>query len=170
VTDDAVPERQPSILAADVDRQAVVVRLQAAVGEGRLDLEESGQGASAAHAVVMMAELDALVADLPREASPQIVGTRTPEVVSSVFGDIKVSGGTVPRRASTVFGDVDVILAEGVDGELHGRTVFGALRLRSLAPGESPSRWKALLDRLARSDPAPLQPPVPPPPVPPPGH
>jgi len=84
-----------------------------------LDLEESGQGASAAHAVVMMAELDALVADLPREASPQIVGTRTPEVVSSVFGDIKVSGGTVPRRASTVFGDVDVILAEGVDGELH---------------------------------------------------
>jgi hypothetical protein len=194
-----------------------------------LDLDEFGQRASAAYAAVMMAELDALVADLPRETSPHIVGTRTPEDVSSVFGDIKVSGGTVPRRASTVFGDVrvdlrglrtdsdrielelstifgdvDVILAEGVDGELHGRTVsgarkvepapvprlagtpyivvhartvFGDLRLRSLAPGESPSRWKALLDRLAPSDPPPLlqppppvPPPPPPPPVPPPGH
>jgi Domain of unknown function (DUF1707) len=70
----------------------------------------------------------------------------------------------------TVFGDVDVIVAEGVDADLAGwsllgkRTTdlapvprlagtpriafrahafFGDLRLRSLAPGESASRWRA---------------------------
>ncbi len=88
---------------------------------------------------------------------------------------------------STVFGDIDVIVAEGVDAELRRaddvrrpqgraragaaagrhparrrprRTVFGDLRLRSLAPGESPSRWRALLDRLAERPPPP--PPSPP--------
>jgi hypothetical protein len=40
-------------------------------------------------------------------------------------------------------------------------TVFGDLRLRSLTPRESPSRWRAALDRLAG------RPPLPPPPVPP---
>jgi hypothetical protein len=223
VTDDAVPERQPAIRAADADREAVVARLQAAVGEGRLDLDEFGQRATAAYAAVTVAELDALVADLPQGAVSEIVGSRTPEDVTSVFGDVKASGGTVPRRANsvfgdvridlrslrtdadrielelgTVFGDVDVILAEGVDGELrgwtvfgarkveltpvprlagtpyvvvHARTVFGDLRLRSLAPGESPSRWKAVLDRLARTGSMPpVVPPAPPPvpPVPPP--
>jgi hypothetical protein len=78
---------------------------------------------------------------------------------------------------STVLGDVEVIVAEGVDAELNGWTILGNrrtelapvprlagtprivvrahallgdLRLRSLAPGESPSRWRALLDRLAQ--------------------
>ncbi|MBW8767887.1 MAG: hypothetical protein JF630_17290, partial [Geodermatophilales bacterium] len=80
---------------------------------------------------------------------------------------------------------VDVVVAEGVDAELHGWTVLGNrksdlapvprlagtprvvvrahavlgdLRLRSLAPGESASRWRALLDRLAQRS----QPPLPP--------
>jgi hypothetical protein len=80
----------------------------------------------------------------------------------------------------SVFGDVDVIVAEGMDAELDGwtllgkrttdlapmprlegtprvavraHTVFGNLRLRSLAPGESTTRWRALLDRLARRRP-----------------
>jgi hypothetical protein len=218
VGEDNVPERAPGIRAADADRDAVVARLQSAVGEGRLDLDEFGARASAAYAALTVAELDALLADLPQGPLAEIVGTRTPEDVSSVFGDIKMSGGTVPRRAntvfgdvridlrnlrtdadrfelelSTVFGDVDVILAEGVDGELHGRavfgdrkvelapvprlagtpyvvvharTVFGDLRLRSLAPGASPSRWKALLDRLSQPPPIPVVPPPPPrPPV-----
>jgi hypothetical protein len=141
--------------------------------------------------------------------------------VSSVFGDVRLAGPTAPQRASTVFGDVqvdlrglrtdaetvelylstvfgdvDVIVAEGVDAELHGRTlfghrrtdlaplprlagtprivvrartVFGDLRLRSLAPGESASRWGRLLEKLAqpRHTPPPptvVRPPFPPPP------
>ncbi|HEX2072863.1 MAG TPA: DUF1707 domain-containing protein, partial [Geodermatophilus sp.] len=187
--------------------------------EGRIDLDEFGQRAEAAYAAATLAELDALVADLPPEAprTVEIVGTRVPETVSTVFGDIRLEGRSVPRQVSTVFGDVrldlrglrtdahrlelvvgtvfgdvDVVVAEGVDAELQGwtvfgdrkaqlapvprlagtprivvraRTVFGDLRLRSLAPGESASRWRALLDRLAQRS---LPPPVPPPPVPPP--
>ncbi|MCF6745651.1 DUF1707 domain-containing protein [Blastococcus sp. KM273128] len=200
------PAPPPAVRVSDAERQALVVRLQKAVGEGRIDLDEFGQRAEAAYAAVTRAELDALVADLPPDAPPpvQIVGQRPAEEVTSVFGDITLAVATTPPRRvgtvfgdirldlrglrtdadridltlSTVFGDIDVILAEGVDGELHGRTifgdrklelapvprlagtplvvvhakaVFGDLRLRSLAPGESPSRWRALMDRLAQN-------------------
>jgi hypothetical protein len=205
VPDDAQPERPPVVRASDADREAIVTRLQAAVGEGRIDLDEFGQRADAAYAAVTRDELDRLVADLPTNPPRpvEIVGRRPQEEVSSVFGDVTLTVGTAPpRRASTVFGDVridlrglrtgderidlhlstvfgdiDVIVAEGVDAELRGRTVFGDrkvqlapverlagtplvvvharaifgdLRLRSLAPGESASRWTALLERLAQ--------------------
>jgi hypothetical protein len=220
VSDDASPAGPPVVRASDADREAVVSRLQTAVAEGRIDLDEFGQRAHAAYAAVTRAELDLLVADLPANAPPrvEIVGTRTPEEVSSVFGDIRLtSRSTPPRRASTVFGDIridlrglrtdadrldlylstvfgdiDVIVAEGVDAELQGRTVlgdrkvelaavqrlagtplivvhakavFGDLRLRSLAPGDSPSRWGALLERLAQRRQLQPPPPLPPPPV-----
>jgi hypothetical protein len=114
-----------------------------------------------------------------------------------VFGDIRIDlrglrtdADRLDLYLSTVFGDIDVIVAEGVDAELQGRTVlgdrkvelaavqrlagtplivvhakavFGDLRLRSLAPGDSPSRWGALLERLAQR----RQLPPPPPPAPP---
>lgn len=198
-------ERLPAVRASDADREAVVTRLQSAVGEGRINLDEFGQRADAAYAAVNRAELDLLVADLPTHPyrAVEIVGRRPQEELSSVFGDIKLAVSTAPpQRASTVFGDIridlrglrtgaeridlhlstvfgdiDVIVAEGVDAELHGRTVFGDrkvqlapverlvgtplvvvhsraifgdLRLRSLAPGESASRWTALLERLAQ--------------------
>jgi hypothetical protein len=217
--DDATP---PAVRASDADREAVVLRLQKAVGEGRIDLDEFGQRADAAYAAVTTAELELLVADLPADAPRpvEIVGTRAPETLSLVFGDITLAGGALPpRRASTAFGDiridlrglrtdadrvelhlstffgdVDVVVSEGVDAELHGgtvfgdrkvdlapvarlagaplvvvhaRTVFGDLRLRSLAPGESASLWRALMERLAqRMPPPPLpgaRPPLPPP-------
>ena len=205
MSDDAAPDRPPAVRASDADREAVVTRLQTAVGEGRIDLDEFGQRADAAYAAVTREELDLLVADLPASSARpvEIVGRRVREEISSVFGDITLAVAAVPpQRASTVFGDVridlrglrtdadrldlyistvfgdiDVIVAEGVDAELHGRTVFGDrkvqlapvarlagtplvvvharaifgdLRLRSLAPGESPSRWAALLERLAQ--------------------
>ena len=197
-------DRSPAVRASDADREAIVTRLQAALGEGRIDLDEFGQRADAAYAAVTLAELALLVADLPTNAPPvEIVGRRTAEEVSSVFGDITLAVATTPpQRAgtvfgdvridlrglrtgadridlhlSTVFGDIDVIVAEGVDAELHGRTVFGArkvqlapvqrlagtplvvvhakaifgdLKLRSLAPGDSPTRWGALMERLAQ--------------------
>ena len=207
MTDDAAgqPAQPPVVRASDADREAVVARLQTAVGEGRIDLDEFGQRAEAAYQAATRAELDLLVADLPVDAQPpvQIVGQRPQEEVTSVFGDITLAvTAAPPKRAgtvfgdvridlrglrtgadrldlylSTVFGDIDVIVAEGVDAELHGRTVFGDrkvqlapvprlagtplvvvraraifgdLRLRSLAPGESASRWTALLERLAQ--------------------
>jgi hypothetical protein len=194
----------PVVRASDADREAIVTRLQTALGEGRIDLDEFGQRATVAYEATTLAELEVVVADLPSDAPPpvEIVGTRVPEAVSSIFGDVRLAGGSVPQRASTVFGDVridlrglrtdaerielhlsavfgdvDVIVAEGVDAELHGwtvfgdrrtelapvpriagtprivvhaRTVFGDLRLRSLAPGESASWWGAFMERLAQ--------------------
>ena len=110
-------------------------------------------------------------------ASPSQAG------LSTVFGDVRIdlrglrtAVDRIDLYLGTTFGDIDVIVAEGVAAELHGRTifgdrkvelapvqrlagtplvvvhgrtVFGDLRVRSLAPGQSPSRWRALLDRLA---------------------
>ena len=217
-------ERSPVVRASDADREAVVARLQAAVGEGRLDLDEFSQRAAGAHAAVTRAELDLLVADLPSDApTGQVVGQREeddvwssfgdvklavartpPKRVGSVFGDIRIdlrglrtTAERIDLRLRTVFGDIDVIVAEGVDGELRGRTVFGDrkvelapvprapgtplvvvhakamfgdLRLRSLAPGENPSRFGAMLEKLAQRNRQPPPPPLTgaPPPFPPP--
>ena len=164
------------VRASDADREALVARLQTALAEGRIDLDEFGQRAGAAYAAVATAELAGLVADLPADAPAEIVGSRAPEEQTSVFGDITVSGPSVPLRVSTVFGDVrmdlrglrtgadrldlhlttffgdvDVVVAEGVDAQIQGRTVFGDLKLRSLAPGESASRWRQVVDRLAQA-------------------
>jgi hypothetical protein len=209
VPDELLPDRAgaeepPAVRASDAEREAAITRLQKALGEGRIDLDEFGQRASATYAAKTTAELDRVLFDLPVDAPrpPEIVGTRGPEEVGLVFGDVVLSGGTTaPRRASTVFGDItidlrgmrtdadrvdlelstvfgdiEVIVSEGVDAQLHGRTVFGDrkvdlapvrrlegtplivvrgrtifgdLRLRSLAPGASASRWRALLERLA---------------------
>jgi hypothetical protein len=212
VTDDA-QDSTPVVRASDADREVVVAQLQTALGEGRIDLDEFGQRAAVAYDATTLAELESVVADLPSDSRPpvEIVGTRAPEVVTSVFGDVKLAGGSAPQKVSTtfgdvridlrglrtdadrldlylstVFGDIEVIVAEGVDAELQGRTVFGDrrtelaavprlagtprivvharaifgdLRLRSLAPGESASRWRALMDRLAQRMPPPPDPP-----------
>jgi len=211
----------PGVRAGDADREATVARLQTAVGEGRIDLDEFSQRAAAAYEATTTTELDHLLADLPAPASAvpavgEVVGGRTSSgPVFSVFGDVKLTASTsVPQRVgtlfgdvridlrglrtsaptvelylTTVFGDVEVVVSEGVAAENEGWTVlgdrrtelapvprlpgtphvvvrgwsvFGDRRLRSLAPGESPSRWRAVLDRLADR-----RPPVPPPPAPP---
>jgi hypothetical protein len=161
VTEDS--DRTPVVRASDADREAAVARLQTALAEGRIDVDEFGQRADAAHAAVTTAELAALVADLPGAAdvvSPaEVVGTRPPERVTSFFGDVVVQGtAAVPRAVATVFGDirldlrglrstadrleinlgavfgdVDVVVDEGVDAELSGWTVFGDKRTQ-LAP------------------------------------
>ncbi len=81
----------------------------------------------------------------------------------------------------TLFGNVEVIVPEGIEAELtgftifgdrrlelaavprspqtptvhvHGMTVFGDLRIRSLAPGESGSAWRRMLDRWRGAPPS----------------
>ena len=195
---------RPVVRASDAEREATVTRLQTAVGEGRIDLDEFGQRVDAAYAATTTGELDALLSDLPGDRV-EIVGEVVvdPGPISSVFGDIELAATTgVPRKAATFFGDVridlrglrtaedtvylqlgtffgdiEVIVSEGVAAQLEGWTFFGSrktdlaavprlpgtprvvvrgwtffgdLKLRSLAPGESPSRWRAVMDRLAQ--------------------
>lgn len=90
----------------------------------------------------------------------------------------------------TVFGDVEVIVPEGIEADLsgftifgdrrlelaavprspqtpmvrvHGMSIFGDLRVRSLAPGESGSAWRRMLDRWGTPSPAKQPPPQQPP-------
>jgi hypothetical protein len=193
----------PVVRASDADREAVVTRLQTAVGEGRIDLDEFSERADAAYRATTLSELEPLVVDLPVQRVEMVGEVHEPAPVASVFGDVKLTATTaVPAKASTVFGDiridlrglrtaadtvhlqlttffgnVEVIVSEGVAAELegwtffgdrktslaavprlpgtprvvvHGWTFFGDLKLRSLAPGESPSRWRAVMDRLAQ--------------------
>jgi hypothetical protein len=209
----------PGLRAGDAEREATVTRLQEALGEGRIDLDEFGQRVEAAYAATTTTELDALLADLPAPAAAvpavgELIEERTTGPVFSAFGDVKLTATTsVPDRVSTVFGDVqidlrgmrtseetvhlqlgtvfgdvEVIVSEGVAAEIEGWTVFGDrktqlaavprlagtprvvvrgwtvfgdLKLRSLAPGESPGRWRGVLDRLSAR-----RPPLPPPPPP----
>jgi hypothetical protein len=203
---------QPQLLrASDADREAVVTRLEGALSEGRISVDEFRQRTESAYAATSGTELEPLVADLPASGTPrvQIVGSRAPRRLFSVFGDVELAGrAPVPGRVgtvlgnvridlrdlrtdaevielnlSTVLGDIDVVVSEGVDAELNGWTVLGNrttelapvprlagtprvvvrahavlgdLKLRSLAPGESVSRWRALLDRLAERPRPPL--------------
>jgi hypothetical protein len=193
----------PVVRASDAEREAVVTRLQTAVGEGRIDLDEFGERVGIAYTAATTAELDALLVDLPGDRV-EIVGevahpgpltsvfgdvrlTATvgvPERATTVFGDVRIdlrglrtSADTVNLQLGTVFGDVDVIVSEGVAAQIDGWTVFGDrrtdlaavprlagtprvvvrawsvfgdLKLRSLAPGQSPSRWRSVMERLAQ--------------------
>jgi hypothetical protein len=189
------PSPQPETLrASDADRQAAVERLEKALAEGRITAEEFRQRTEAAYAATTTAALRPLLADLPDQPVPaEVVGRRAPANVVNVMGDVRLSASELPRRVGTVLGniridlrdlrsgderveldlwtvlgDIDVILPEGVDGELEGfavlgnrrielapvprtpgtprvvvraHAVLGDLRLRSLAPGEPVSRW-----------------------------
>jgi|tagenome__1003787_1003787.scaffolds.fasta_scaffold20949582_3 hypothetical protein len=207
------PAQRSGVRASDADREAAVARLETALGEGRLTVEEFRLRAEAAYAAVMSAELAPLLADLPAHGTQgaEIVGSRAPATVFKGMGDIRIGGGApVPGRVGTVLGNIridlrdlrtdverieldlsagmgniDVIVPEGVDAELTGwsglgkrrvdlapvprlagtprvtvraHALLGDVRLRSVAPGESVSRWRALLDRLAQRPPAPRPP------------
>ena len=111
------PAGPSGVRAGDADREATVTRLQTALGEGRISLQEFGDRASVAYAATTTAELDALLADLPAPASEvpavgEIVGERTTaEPLFSVFGDVKLAATTaVPRQVGTLFGDVKIDL------------------------------------------------------------
>ncbi|SFP68292.1 protein of unknown function [Geodermatophilus dictyosporus] len=66
---------EPHLLAADADRAAVVIRLDASLADGRLTLAEYEDRAARAHAARTYGELAGLTADLPRPV-PQPVRTR----------------------------------------------------------------------------------------------
>jgi hypothetical protein len=55
----------PSVRVSDAEREAVVARLQAALTEGRLELQEFEERSAAAYAAKTEAELVPLTSDLP---------------------------------------------------------------------------------------------------------
>ena len=75
-TEGLLPEQSTGVSgvrASNQDREAVVLRLHAAVGEGCLELEEAEQRMTRAYAARWRDQLAPLLTDLPeRETAPQV--------------------------------------------------------------------------------------------------
>lgn len=162
---DPMPERRgedrAEVRLSDAERQEVVARLNAAVGEGRLTLEEVDERLAVAYQARTAAELVPLTSDLPEPArtvpreTTSIVGVlsgakqhgrwrpagRTTAV--AVLGscrldlcDAVLEGPEVEIRATAVLGSIEVLVPDGVHVELGGYAVLGSrsYRVRTSTP------------------------------------
>ena len=128
-------EQHPELRVSDADREAVVVRLREAGGEGRLTLEELAARVERADAARTRGDLDALTADLPAAAHARMPEEPRKERrwVVAIMGGEQRKGRWRPSRrtnAIAVMGGVDIDLreAELADGaEILAIPVMGAV-------------------------------------------
>ena len=121
------PGQRPEVRASDAEREALVERLNAATGEGRLDLDEFSERLELAYAARTRSELEALVEDLPEAGSgpatapapasapaPVLVKGRTSWHVSPLGGLRRGGRWRVPADTLvvTLIGGVDLDLTE----------------------------------------------------------
>jgi len=115
------PGQRPEVRASDAEREALVERLNAATGEGRLDLDEFSERLELAYAARTRSELEALVEDLPEAgpgpaaaAAPVPVKGRTSWHVSPLGGLRRGGRWRVPADTLvvTLIGGVDLDLTE----------------------------------------------------------
>jgi hypothetical protein len=148
----ALSDDLPVIRASDSERDAVVARLNDAVGEGRLTLQEFSGRLDRAYAASTRGDLAGLTADLPgmdpgrgpgrhrrvmlgilfdsRRAGPRPLDD---EITAIAFlGDViidlrdaKVTSNEITIRAYALLNDIDVIVPEGVAVELSGVAIVG---------------------------------------------
>jgi Domain of unknown function (DUF1707)/Cell wall-active antibiotics response 4TMS YvqF len=128
----------PELRASDADREATVVRLRQAGGEGRLTLEELAERVELADAARTRGDLDALTADLPATSAPApppaLPGKERRWVVAIMGGETRKGRWRPSRRtnAIAVMGGVDIDLreAELADGaEFLAIGVMGAVSI-----------------------------------------
>jgi Domain of unknown function (DUF1707)/Cell wall-active antibiotics response 4TMS YvqF len=142
----------PELRVSDADREAVVVRLRQAGGEGRLTFEELSERVERADAARTAGELEAVTADLPA-ARPQttprkergwmvaVLGgverkgrwrpARRTNVVALMAGaaidlrDAEIEGGELHITAVSIMGGIEITVPEGVEVELSGFALMG---------------------------------------------
>lgn len=120
------PQPQP----LDAERQAVQQRLERAVGEGRLTLDEFTGRCALVWSAGDAGQLERVLADLPAPVVGQRQARRSHLV--SILGDVRRSGRWSMRRRTTawlVIGDLDVDLRGAVleDGDTVEIDVYSAL-------------------------------------------
>jgi hypothetical protein len=113
------PSVQAAVRASDAEREDTIARLHRALGQGRLDLDETGTRVAAAYAARYHHELSPLLADLP-----DADGARRPSSAPG-WGDIWWS--MVWRLRVVVFGP-----EAGPPTAQHGRWVAAATALAVL--------------------------------------
>jgi hypothetical protein len=124
----SVSEPDEQLRVSDAERESVAGRLNAAVGEGRLNLDEFSQRISAAYGARRRGELDVLVRDLPAEPENQAT-SRSPVVfagsdLTATIGAVKKNGRWLLGSHTTVavaFGPIKLDLREA---ELATREVI----------------------------------------------
>ena len=159
------PARKPSDLrASDDDRERVVALLSAAVGDGRLNLEEHAHRVQRAYQARTLGELASLTTDLaPAAGQPfQLDDSRS---VSAFFGTVQRDGRwVVPDRLTVtavrgkVILDMREALLQGMHTVLNTTLIGGQLHLFVpdrvevvLTGSRQPARTRA--DLAARPEP-----------------
>jgi hypothetical protein len=133
-----VSEQHPELRVSDADREATVVRLREAGGEGRLTLEELAERVERADAARTWSDLEALTADLPATAPGRAAvlpdePRKERRWVVAIMGGEQRKGRWRPARrtnAIAVMGGIDIDLreAELADGaEILAIPVMGAV-------------------------------------------
>ncbi len=148
----AMRDSAPVIRASDGDREAAAARLNEAVGDGRLTLQEFSERLDRAYTARTRGELAPLTADLP-DIDPVCGPARLRRVMLAIFWDSRRAGPQaledeitaiallgdatidlreakatakgITIRAYALLNDVDVIVPEGVAVELSGVAVVG---------------------------------------------
>ena len=111
-------DQHPELRVSDADREATVVRLREAGGEGRLTLEELADRVERADAARTRGDLDALTADLPattgRTTVPEAPRKERRWLVAIMGGEQRKGRWRPARRtnAIAVMGGVDIDLRE----------------------------------------------------------
>lgn len=107
------------IRASDAEREGIATRLNEAVGDGQLTLEEFSQRVDAAYAAKTRGELDVIVADLPAVVAapathPDAPAARPQWSVSLIGGTRRRGRWRVPARTVSVsiIGGTDLDLRE----------------------------------------------------------
>jgi hypothetical protein len=128
----------PELRVSDADREATVVRLRMAGGEGRLTLEELAERVELADAARTRSDLDKLTADLPATSATAPPAPRSAKdrrwVVAVMGGEARKGRWRPSRRtnAIAVMGGIDIDLreAELADGaEFLAVGVMGAVSI-----------------------------------------
>jgi hypothetical protein len=103
------------VRASDAEREAVVGRLNVAVGEGRLTLDEFSTRLGITYAATTRGELEPIVADLPASSpAPTTVDGRTEWHVTPLGGMRRSGAWRVPATttAVTLIGGADLDLRD----------------------------------------------------------
>jgi Domain of unknown function (DUF1707) len=105
---------EPDLRASDAEREAVVGRLNTAVGEGRLTLDEFSHRLQDAYGATTRGELEPLTADLPESAPAPATGGGTQWHVTPLGGLRRAGAWRVAPRtvAVTLIGGADLDLGE----------------------------------------------------------
>jgi hypothetical protein len=139
--------------ASDEEREAVVVRLRAAAGEGRLTLDELADRLERALSAGTRADLEPLTVDLPEAAAPAPSAAKPRRWIVGIMGggdhrgrwriaprctvvnlmggadldltDAIVQGSSTEIRVFSLMGGSDILVPEGVHVELSGFAFMG---------------------------------------------